>query len=156
MTERSAKKLGEVLAFAEVGLETLARGSTALSQVLGSELIESIKVENTRHFDTVTALVESLGVQDITKEKATATGEKLRAMRDLYVKDQWDNGTELLEWSGFFEGAATVHWSLVLGIVEKGDFGEFADLAKEALNFHHDLLETAREKLRGIGLSYEE
>jgi len=118
MNEFIAKKLGEVLAFAEVGLETFERGKTAFESVLGIERVSQILKDNATHVETIRKVGHECEVNTIVEKKLEGTGKKLRAMRDLYVGDQWDNSTELLEWSGFFEGAAIVHWDLVLGASE--------------------------------------
>jgi len=76
-----------------------------------------VEEKNRMHGDEVMRLATEGGVIDTTLAKATATEEKLKKMRDLYVADQWDNATELMEWSGFFEGAAIVHWALMRGVV---------------------------------------
>jgi hypothetical protein len=88
---------------------------------------------------------------DITLAKAEKTGEKLMKMRDLYVGDEWDNATELMEWSGFFEGAAVVHWALVKGAAEALNDEGFIMLAQEGVNYHYELLELAESELGSIG-----
>jgi len=113
INEFIAKKLGEVLAFAEVGIETLERGQEGFASVLGKSAPEKMLETNKEH----SALLKKIAADDkqfgsVTLAKSIKTGEKLRKMRDLYVGDEWDNGVELLEWSGFFEGAALVHWQL--------------------------------------------
>lgn len=113
MNEFIAKKLGEVLAFAVVGKETFEKGKDAFVSVLGKEVFDEMIVETTKRIAAIEALAMENNAEEIVNTKLAGTGRKLREMRDLYVADQWDNPTELLEWSGFFEGAAVVHWALV-------------------------------------------
>ena len=72
-------------------------------------------------------------------------------MRDMYVGDQWDNTTELLEWSGFFEGAAVVHWALVRGAAEGMNDETLMTLAEEGKNYRYELLELAENELEAKG-----
>ena len=105
MNEFTAKKLGEVLAFATVGIETWEKGREAIESVFGEDTDRLIDASK-KHRDTLGNIAESENVQDIVSKKLEGTGTKLRSMRDLYVGEEWHNPTELLEWSGFFEGAA--------------------------------------------------
>jgi hypothetical protein len=72
-------------------------------------------------------------------------------MRDLYVGDQWQNPTELLEWSGFFEGAAIVHASLLSGLAAEEGHEELKSFAKEFLSFHKQIFEDVDDHLFTIG-----
>lgn len=151
MNEFVAKKLGEVLAFAEVGNETIERGRSALGPVLGENEVLDIVEKNKVHTDELWKLVDENNVRDIVAKKVEGTGKKLREMRELYVGDQWDNATELLEWSGFFEGAAFVHWGLVKGAAEALNHEVLMSLADESMNFHHDFLDTISAELQTVG-----
>ncbi len=151
MNEFTAKKLGEVLAFAEVGMETFDKGRNALISVFGEEAVQSFVEESQIHADTIRSIAEKENVSEIVLKKLDGTGSKLRAMRDLYVADQWDNATELLEWSGFFEGAATVHWALVKGAAEAKADTDLTTLAEAGRNRHHAILEKATELLHEVG-----
>ena len=46
MNEFTAKKLGEVLAFAEVGMETFEKGRDAFISVFGDEMVQSFVGES--------------------------------------------------------------------------------------------------------------
>ena len=83
--------------------------------------------------------------------KIQGTGVKLRSMRDLYVGDEWENPTELAEWSGFFEGAAVVHWAIVLGAAEGTGNSSLKETAEKAIELHHELLHSAKEFLKATG-----
>ena len=151
MNEFVAKKLGEVLAFNRVGSDTLQKGRAALVAALGDERVLDMEEKNRIHGEEVIRIATDAGSIDITLAKASKTEEKLKAMRDLYIVDQWDNATELMEWSGFFEGAAVVHWALVRGAAEGLNNEGLMILAEEALNWHYELLEMAENELGSTG-----
>lgn len=151
MNEFTAKKLGEVLAFAVVGKETFEKGRNALTQVFASQGVEQILKDTADHANTITALAAGAGVSEITLPKSEKTAEKLRKMQDLYVGDEWDNPTELLEWHGFFEGAALVHWKLVEGAAEAIGHEELKKLARTGIDFHQNLLSQVSIKLKEVG-----
>jgi hypothetical protein len=135
MNEFVGKKLGELLAFSRVGNDTYEKGRAALVEALGAEKVADIEEKNRMHGDEIMRLATEGGVIDTTLAKAAATEEKLKKMRDMYVGDQWDNATELMEWSGFFEGAAVVHWALT----------------EEGVNWHYEMIELAEGHLETIG-----
>lgn len=151
INEFVAKKLGEVLAFNRVGTETLEKGRAALVAVLGEEKIVDMEERNKVHGENIIKIASDAGVLETTSAKADKTSDKLRAMRDLYVGDQWDNATELLEWSGFFEGAAVVHWALVRGAAEALEHATLTVLAEEGVDWHYELLEMAESELGSKG-----
>ncbi len=151
MNEFVGKKLGEVLAFASVGTDTYEKGRPALVAVLGEEKVMDIKEKNKMHGDEIMRLATEGGVIDTTLAKAQATEEKLKKMRELYVGDQWDNATELMEWSGFFEGAAVVHWALIRGVGQGLEDEEVLALTEEGVNWHYEMIEMAEGHLETIG-----
>lgn len=148
MTEFSARKLGEVLAFARIGTDTIERGRTALETVFGgAEGVDALLAANAQHAAEIEAMALAAGVSETTLAKAEGTAAKLGQMRDLYVGDQWDNAVELMEWSGFFVGAAIVHWSLVAGAAEGLDSDAMGTLAHQALGFHQGVFDTVNVKI---------
>lgn len=151
MNEFTAKKLGEVLAFNRVEMDTLTKGRSALLEKLGEEKILEIEEKNKIYGEALTKIATDAGMIDTTLTKAKATSEKLEKMRDLYVADQWDNAIELLEWSGFFEGATIVHWALVRGSAQGLNDENLLLLAEEAISWHTELLELAEEELTARG-----
>jgi hypothetical protein len=151
MNEFTAKKLGEVMAFAEVSIDTFEKGREALVSVLSSDMVETVVSECQMHIDTIKKIAEQAGQSAVTLKKAEATILKLRAMRELYIGEQWDNPTELLEWSGFFEGAAVVHWALVRGCAEQTENNDLIELSLSATNLHHKILHNAGELLTEVG-----
>jgi len=158
MNEFIAKKLGEVLAFAEVGKETFEKGHVGMEAAFGIERTAQIMRDNTMHATTIRTIGKEFDVLDIIDKKLHSTGTKLRAMRDLYIGDQWDNPTELLEWSGFFEGAAIVHWQLVLGAAEtlntlQKSLGhdDLVSIATSGVELHHGIFHEASTHLHHVG-----
>lgn len=151
MNEFVAKKLGEVLAFNRVGTETLEKGKAALLPVFGAEEFAEMEALNKLHAETIKKHATDAGVWEITKAKAEKTSEKLRQMRELYVGDSWDNATELLEWSGFFEGATIVHWAVIHGAAEALEDAILITFAEEGIDWHTELLEQAQSELSERG-----
>lgn len=151
MNEFTAKKLGEVLAFTRVGNDTIEKGRTALVEVLGEEKVADMEDKNRIHGEECLRLATEGGMIDTTLAKAEKTENKLKQMRDLYVGHQWDNATELMEWSGFFEGAAVVHFALIRGIGEGSNNEALSLLAEEGIATHYELLELAEGELHAVG-----
>ncbi len=151
MNEFVGKKLGELLAFSRIGTETYEKGRPALVTALTEETVTDVEEKNRMHAEEIIRIATEGGVIDITQTKATTTEAKLRSMRDLYVADQWDNATELMEWSGFFEGAAIVHWALMRGAAAGTGNDELLALTEEGVNWHYEMIELAEGHLESIG-----
>lgn len=141
MPEYLAKKLGEVLAFAQVGSETLGKGKEALEGVFRQEELKVLYNTHEEQAKRLGKLIQPAGQLETARAKAALTANKLRSMRDLYLKDQWDEAIEILDWLGFFEGAAIVHWALVRGSAQQAGSQDLAELAQQALEFHRSFLE---------------
>ena len=151
INEFVAKKLGEVLAFNRLGADTIEKGREALVTLLGEDIVANIEEKNTLHSESIIKVATDAGVIDTTLTKADKTEQKLRTMRDLYIADDWGNATEILEWSGFFEGAAIVHWALVRGAAEGMNNENLLTFAEEGVNWHYEVLEIAETHLETIG-----
>lgn len=151
MNEFTAKKLGEVLAFCVVGAETIEMGKEGFEKVSEPEKLQEAVEQMNHHASLIVEFADKAGMKEVTETKCEGTSKKLRAMRDLYVGDEWDNASELLEWKGFFEGAAVVHWALVEGAAEALGMEELKDLADDAKDWHEDLLEFVGDALETIG-----
>jgi hypothetical protein len=151
LNEFAAKKLGEVLAFNRLGTETLEKGRDALLPVLSPEKVADMEEKNRLHAQGIEQIATDAGVIDITRAKTEKTLEKLRKMRDLYIGDQWHNATEILEWSGFFEGATIVHWALIRGVAEGTNNEELLTFAEEGIAWHYELLEMCESELSEEG-----
>jgi hypothetical protein len=141
MTEFSARKLGEVLAFSQVGAETMEKGRGALESVFGADKVGAFIASHQAHAEGITKAAADAGMSEVTLTKAQGTGGKLRSMRDMYVGDEWDNPAELMEWLGFFEGAAVVHFSLVSGSGNALGSDEIKNIASQGMQFHNDILQ---------------
>jgi hypothetical protein len=151
MNEFSAKKMGEVLAFAQVGVETVERAQSALSSVIGETVVNMMRNVQ-REYDTkLQAIATAEGVAEIVLTKAGKTGDKLRQMRDLYIGDEWDNATEVMEWLGFFTGAAIVHWELVAGVAKALGHEDLQKLAENAVSAYQKALEVDGNTLQQVG-----
>ncbi|MBP6858109.1 MAG: hypothetical protein KBC11_02905 [Candidatus Pacebacteria bacterium] len=151
INEFTAKKIGEVLAFTRVSTDTLTKGHTSFVEVIGAEKVQDMLDKNRLHGEELMRIATEGGAIDTTLSKADKTEEKLKSMRELYVADQWDNATELLEWSGFFEGAFIVHLALVRGSGEALDNEALITLSNEAISYHYELLEQSESELATIG-----
>lgn len=115
MNKFIAGKMGEVLAFARIGADTLTKGKKGFAKMLKKSEIQFIG----RFFKTLEAQVlilakEEGAVAGVEKEAAKAQ-KKVTTMRNTYIGRKWDETDELLEWMGFYTGAALVHWYLIAG-----------------------------------------
>lgn len=149
--EFTNKKLGEVRAFALVTADTLETGKEALQTVLDPEVYASLTDVCMTHQKQIDGMVEAHGDMNILVTKSDKTAEKLKSMRELYIGDQWHNPTEILEWSSFFHGAASAHWALIRGIGEGRNDEGLISLAEEAMNTHHEFLDTISSELDQVG-----
>lgn len=149
MNEFTAKKLGEVLAFSNIGVELFERGETALKEAVDD--YDELKLAFDEQATQIKEAADAGGVLETCETKAQATGDKLRGMMETYIGDEWDNLAELLEWMGFFEGAAVVHWKLVEGVSETLGDSSLASLAENGTTLHHDLLHRVQEMIKQVG-----
>lgn len=141
-----AKKLGEVLAFARAGVEIFERGAEALEEEWSREEVEDIVRTNKEHVSRIEEAAESSELEEVILNKAQATGSKLDDMTERYIGDEWDEAHEVLEWLGFFEGGAIVHWELIVGFLKREGSG--ADFANEVLKFHTSVFGKVSDSLR--------
>lgn len=149
MNEFVGKKLGEVMAFSNIGVELLERGESALKEAMDD--YDEIKMAFGEQATQIKEAAEAGGVLETTESKAQATGDKLRGMMETYIGDEWENLAELLEWMGFFEGAAVVHWKLVEGAAGTLGDSSLASLAENGATLHHDLLHRTQELISQVG-----
>lgn len=150
MNQFTAKKIGEVLAFAQVGAETLNKGEAALRPAM-SELLNEVMGEFQKQDEVLKAIADTAGAWDIVDKKVEGTGGKLRQMRDLYIGDEWDNVVELAEWFSFFEGAAIAHWELVRGAAQTLNHEELLAVGTQALVVHNKFFDWVRKTLAENG-----
>lgn len=141
MNQFSAQKLGEVIAFCRVGDDTLERGQEALEGIFGST-VDEMRQAHARHQTELTRIATTYEAEQTALEKADRTQQKLEKMRDLYLADDddWRDPAELMEWSGFFEGAFIVHLRVIEGVADKRSIDDLASVVAEALSFHQETL----------------
>jgi hypothetical protein len=137
----------EVLAFSITGLSLFEKGESALQEVFQDQYKEIVTTFS-KHADAIHTLSEELNIDEITIPKSEKTKEKLLSMANMYVGDEWDNPAELMEWLGFFEGAAIIHWQLVLGAGEGLSHEKIKSLSTDAITFHQTLLSTISQLIK--------
>lgn len=145
MNEHMWKKLGEVKAFAESCAAFLNRGREGFTagDIFSDEELDQFIQKSEKHIERIDAIAEAGNASEIVDTKAVATGEKLNDMQNRYLTDEddWKDGMELLEWSGFFFGGAVVHWSLVEGASEVIHDADLTALAGSGTSFHTQIQE---------------
>jgi hypothetical protein len=151
MNESIAKKLGEVLAFTRVGTDTIEKGRPALSNTLGEEQVLDMLEKFRIHGEEIMRNATDAAMIDTVLEKAEKTETKVKEMRDLYIADKWDNATEIMEWNGFFIGAAIVHWAFVKGAAQGMNHENLMTLSEEGVNWNYELLEKMEGELESKG-----
>lgn len=151
INEFVAKKIGEAIAFCIVGTDTLEKGGEALALQLGDETVLDIREKNTLYREALEKIATEGGMASVTEAKVAKTVEKLTAMREMYIGDQWDNPTEIFEWSGFFYGASIVHFAVVRGAAEALEHDGLLELTNEGINFQYEILEKIESKLSEVG-----
>lgn len=112
MNEFTAKKLAEVQAFVDTGRAIWERsnsfGSTAPQAVTILQAAAKVNLASSIPEDK----------QELFNTKVQKTTQKLTAMMELYIGDEWDNPVEVLEWSSFFAGAGAAHAGLTKSATE--------------------------------------
>ncbi len=151
INEFVAKKIGEVLAFTIVGNNTIEKGGKNLADKLGEETVADIREKNELHGTELRRIAEEAGMAAVTLGKAEKTQEKLEVMREVYIGTSWDNPVEVCEWSGFFEGAAIVHWQLLRGVAQALNHETLLMLTEEGVTYHYELLEKFGGELEETG-----
>lgn len=137
MDEFSAKKLGEVLAFTKVGKDIINKSN-----------LFTEKLDKFSGFEKeILKFVDIYKISEITLPKSEKTSIKLARMAEMYVGDEWDNPHEVMEWLGFFEGAAFVHWKLIEGVAAKLSDNELLSLTQQNIEFHKNFLEEVGKKI---------
>ena len=133
MKEKLAKKLGELLAFSQVGHDLFERTRENMLEVWPADELSLTTEENLGFAEQIKILTDK---------------EKLMKMQELYLGTDTDP-VEILEWLSFFEGAAAAHASLVAGMA--GEMKDVLDLAQEINAFHRKLSEKVSASLFEAG-----
>ncbi len=142
MNEFTAKKLGEVMAFINVGAEQFLQAKTALSSVLGQDFTNKANEIYAEHKKNLNHIVQESDLKEVILTKADKTGVKLTAMANLYMQkpEDWQDSSEVIEWLGFFEGGAIVHFKLAEAAAEELNLKEVVDFARAGAQWHKDFL----------------
>jgi hypothetical protein len=150
MTEKTAKKIGEAYAFAQVLSDTFESHTEVMTELLGDHA-DSI-LERTRvHREELTDIAEESNMSDIVLPKADRTGAKITKMGEMYVGDDWDDVAEVLEWMSFFVGGAIVHWQLITGSAQEMDNEHFSNIAGVGTEYYASLMNQLREYAVVVG-----
>jgi len=155
MNKLTAKKAGELLAFAEIGIDTITKGRTILVAEMGEATVGDMEEKFRIHAAELKRLTEEAGVVEIVETQKNTTAQELVEMRDVYLENDWTNSTQLFEWMGFFEGASIVHWSFVRGSAQTSGKKPLLMLTEEAINYHYELLDKVVTELEAIGAEEE-
>ena len=148
MNEKLARKLGELLAFSEVGHNLFEKNRQSLIMVWDTDEVSLMTEERLGFAEQIKIFADKEKVTDSTLAKAAKTKEKLEKMQDLYLAGDTDP-IEIMEWLSFFEGAAAAHANLVLGLAQNN--AEVASLAKEMSSFHRKVSEKVSTTLFETG-----
>lgn len=142
MNEFTAKKLGEVMAFINVGAEQFLQAETALVSVLGQDFVALANETYTEHKKVLNQIAEKSDLKEVILTKADKTGLKLTAMANLYMQkpEDWQDSAEVIEWLGFFEGGAIVHFKLAEAAAEELNLSEVIGFARAGARWHQDFL----------------
>jgi hypothetical protein len=151
MTEKAAKKLGEVLAFSYASNDLMQNGHEGLTKVFHADTVLQLKNRHINLAQTIKEIAAKHEVLDIVTAKADKTHVKLNDMANLYIKDEWDNPAELLEWGGFFVGAAIVHWQLVAGVAEQMKDDQLSELSEKCITEFKNLFTEIEKEIKKIG-----
>lgn len=148
MNQFTAKKIGEVLAFSRVDIQTFEKGQNALVQVFGPrEVARHIKDCLSCEVKLETVAPNNKFNEIIIKQAASA-GRKLQKLRDVYLESEWNNSIKLLEWLGLFQGAAIVRWSIVHGAAQKLKLDSLLMMAESAMDMHETMLDQVSLAIR--------
>ena len=151
MNPTIAYKLGEVLAFARVGQDSITKAKGALSAALKDDEVENINATLKDFEQQIEDTISTEDIADEVHDKAKEAEDKITKMRDTYLGGQWDDQSEALEWMGFFSGAALVHWYLLAGAAEKMDNAKLTSMTKEAIDFYAKFFTNDEQLLKKLG-----
>jgi|GEM_PF-1240715 hypothetical protein len=152
MNDYTAKKLGEVMAFVRVGGEQIKKSKTALLEAMDEVEVERILHMYEEHERQMSDLADASLKSEIIKTKALATADKIRAMSNLYMKEEsdWEDPSEVIEWLGFFEGGAIVHFKLAQAAAETLGLLEVSTFTTAGVNAHSGLLEDLKIAIKRV------
>jgi hypothetical protein len=138
LTNHVAKKLGELLAFAQISQEIAEKTAQ-----YGDGVFPMQKMKDT-HAAYEKRLVATAQLSEITtqvQEQGAKSKEKIAAMQNTYLQEKWEDKEEVFEWLGFFIGAHLIHWSLVQDLAKEAGMAELEEFSRQAESFEKELLE---------------
>lgn len=144
-------KLGEVLAFARIGNDTLKKGKKGFVSILGQKRFRGMEIVFMGLEEKVLAIAQEQKVAADVNKEAEKTQKKVMKMRNTYIGQKWDEESELLEWMGFYTGASLVHWKLISGAAQAAKIRALITASKEAIEFYGTLFIVDEKTLKKIG-----
>lgn len=150
MTEKTAKKIGEAYAFAQVLSDTFESNMVVMRELLGEHAETIVEITRVQR-EELSDLAEEGGMSEIVLPKAERTGSKITKMGEMYVGDDWDDVAEVLEWMSFFVGGAIVHWQLITGSAEEMKHEHFGNIAGVGTEYYATLMAQLREYAVVVG-----
>lgn len=151
MNEFVAKKLGEVIAIARMGNDTINKAKKAFGEFLSEADMNDAIQKAEKQIDEILAFATEKNIIDSVKAEAEKTSVKIEKMRDAYIESNWEDASVIFEWWGFFGGGALAHWNLVKGIGEALEIDAFVQIAYNAIAYHENLYDTSISLLAEIG-----
>jgi len=133
------RKTRELSALATLSIETFTKAEKGLQKAFTKKELDEIIQTNKQHLESINLLFDDEQITKV-KEKAEKTKNKLGGMQKIYLEEKWDEPLEVLEWLGFIEGAAVVHWSLVEELATESKMDSVENFALLGYRFHKDLL----------------
>lgn len=140
MNKSLAAKIGEITAFSRASGLIYKKARKVLTPVFNKKEIGRFIEENntyTRELEKFARDNEILWMSDAKQEESM---HRLQRMGDIYLNDDWEKGEEVLEWLGFIEGSATVHFSLVEDLAKNAKHKRLHRTAKKGTAFHKTML----------------
>lgn len=151
MNDFTARKLGEVLAFIEITMDTYQRAKEPILKVINEDEYNTFMSAADTMAERIKQVATDLQQIGQTQDKAAATNTKLGDMRDRYIGDEWDNPTEIYEWLSFTSGAGAAHAALVWGAGHANGNSSLTDVADKTRALFHGLLDGVENYLKSIG-----
>ena len=143
MTEKTAKKIGEAYAFAQVLRDTFLSNKDVMSEIFG-EHAGNIESSTQAQQDALEKVSETYSMTNIVLQYSEKTATKIMNMGEMYVGDDWDDAAEVLEWMSFFVGGAIVHWQLITGSATEMNDDEFGNVAGVGTEYYAGLMDQLR------------
>lgn len=151
MNDKIAKKIGEAHAFAAVCKATKERVPSVFAEIFGSDVVSELSDVCATQMSDLERIAEEAGMKETVTTKSTKTQEKIQAMAEQYVGDEWDDVAEVLEWMSFFVGGATAHWDVITGGGNAMQHTTLESVAKDGASYYQGLFEKVRAAGHAVG-----